>query len=393
MKLTLLDDIFKRKTTFDSKLNVYRNGEDNVYPERIDRLINNSVTAKTATNLMIQNIIGKGFGLEHDALIVNKTKNTNLYNFADDLANSKVRQRGFFIHVMPNANYKIASVELLPFKDCRIGKKDDKEYNGKILVSKKWDESKQDDIQILDVFNLDPNIINAQVKKAGGWDSYKGQILYVNDDSDYYYPLSRIDAVVMDCDSEPQAGIYKNVSLRKGFFGKQMVITRPLIDKDIEEFIEVDGARELNREFREQESERQAFKKTINDFVGAENAGGALHVELEWEYEKLDDAIKFVNIESKVDDKIFSHTENSVRKNILIAFNNLPIGLIEASDGIFSNSGEAIKQMQIQYWENCEKERKQFEMVLNDLFKSMEIYNGQPIKVIPNVTNQISQPS
>ncbi len=125
MKLTLLDDIFKRKTTFDSKLNVYRNGEDNVYPERIDRLINNSVTAKTATNLMIQNIIGKGFGLEHDFLIVNKTKNINLYNFADDLANSKVRQRGFFIHVMPNANYKIASVELLPFKDCRIGKKDD----------------------------------------------------------------------------------------------------------------------------------------------------------------------------------------------------------------------------------------------------------------------------
>lgn len=393
MKLTLLQDIFKKKVTFDSKANVYRNGEDNAYPERIDRLINNSVTAKTATNIMIQNIIGKGFGVVNDNLIVNKTKNINLYNFADDLANSKVRQRGFFIHVMPNANYKIVSIELLPFKDCRIGKKDDKDYNGKILISKKWDEAKQDDVQVLDVFNLDPKVINVQVEKAGGWDNYKGQILYINDDSDYYYPLSRIDAVQMDCDNEAQASIYKNSLLRKGFFGKTMVVTRPLVDKDIEQYIEIDGVRELNREWNTQESERQNFKKTIEDFVGAENAGGALHIELDFEHEDLEKAMIFKNIESKIDDKIFAHTESSVRKNILIAFNNLPVGLVEASDGIFSNSGEAIKQMQLQYWENCEKERKQFELVLNDLFKSMEIYNGQPIKVIPNVTNEISQPS
>ena len=393
MKLTILKDIFKKEVKFDSKLNVYRNGEDNGYPERIDRLINNSVTAKTATNIMIQNIIGKGFGVVIDNLIVNKTKNINLYNFADDLANSKVRQRGFFIHVMPNANYKIASIELLPFKDCRIGKKDDKDYNGKILVSKKWDEAKQDDILILDVFNLDPKVIESQVKKAGGWDNYKGQILYVNDDSDYYYPLSRIDAIQMDCDNEAQASIYKNSLLRKGFFGKTMVVTRPLVDKDIEQYIEINGVRELNREWNTQESERQNFKKTIEDFIGAENAGGALHIELAFEQEDLEKAMIFKNIESKIDDKIFAHTESSVRKNILIAFNNLPVGLVEASDGIFSNSGEAIKQMQLQYWENCEKERKQFELVLNDLFKNMEIYNGQPIKVIPNVTNEISQPS
>lgn len=391
MKLTLITDIFKKKVTFDSKLNVYRNGEDNVYPERIDRLINNSVTAKTSTDLMIHNIIGKGFGIAADSLIVNKTKKIKLYDFADDLANSKVRQCGAFIHVMPNANYKIASIELLPFKDCRIGKKDDKDYHGKILISKHWDEAKQNDLQILDVFNLDPKVIDAQVKKAGGWSDYKGQVLFVNDNSDYYYPLSRIDAVQMDCDNEAQASIYKNSLLRKGFFGKTMVITRPLISKDIEQYILIDGVQQLNKEYREQESERQNFKKTIQDFVGAENAGGAMHVELDWEHEKLEDAIMFKNIESKIDDKLFAHTEDSVRKNILIAFNNLPIGLVQSSDGIFSNSGESIRQMQIQYWDNCEKERRQFELALNDLFKNMEIYNGQPIKVVPNVTNEISQ--
>lgn len=380
MKATLIGDVSKKETTLDKNLNVYKNGSDNAYPELMDRYINNSVTAKTASNLMKQSLLQKGLGV-HDKVIVNKNKKTTLYNFADDVANSKVRQRGCFIWIGWDANYKISDVEVLPFQNCRIGKKDDEDYSAKILYSKNWNESKQDDLIVFDVYNSKNNVIASQVEKAGGWGKYKGQVLYVNDDSDYIYPLSRIDAVQYDCDNEQQASIYKNTLLRKGFFGKELIVTRPLTDKDIEKTIDVNGEIAANPEYYAQESEKKAFKKTIEDFVGAENAGGAMHIEIDFDHEKLEDAILFKNIESKLDDKLFEYTERSVRKNILIAFNNLPNGLVEQSEGIFSNSGEAIIQMQKQFDENCEVERSQFIDLLNDIWKLNVNYDGVPIQL------------
>ena len=383
MKATILNDIDKKETKFDAKKEIYINGFDNAYPERMDRLINNSVTANTATNLMIQSLLQRGFG-NHDNVIVNKNKKLSLYSFADDLANSKVRQRGMFVWIGWNANYKIDSVEVLPFNHCRLGKSDSEDYTAKIHYSKKWNEGKQDDLIIFDVFNPDSAVIDTQVEKDGGWSAYKGQVLYINDDSDYIYPLSRIDAVSLDCDNENQISVYKNVSLRKGFFGKTMIVTRPLIDKDLPKLIVRDNIEVRNPEYWEAESEREAFKSTLEDFVGAENTGGVLHVELDFEHENLEDAILVKNIESNIDDKIFAHTESSVRKNILIAFNNLPNGLVEQSEGIFSNSGEAIKQMKLQFDDNCQKERKQLLFILNDIWKRMEVYDNTVINIVNN---------
>jgi hypothetical protein len=394
MKLISITDIFKRKTPLEKKTNIYNNGDDNAYPEKIDRYINNSVTAKTASNLMIGSLLQKGFGV-HDKIIVNSNKNLTFYDFADDIANFKVKQRGCFIWIGWNANYKISDVQVLQFQNCRISKQDSEEYSAKILYSKQWGESKQTDLISFDVYNPDTTVIDSQVKIAKGWEKYKGQVLYVNDDNEYIYPLSRIDAVQLDCDNEAQASIYKNTLLRKGFFGKTLVITRPLTDNDLPETVVNDKGELIpNREWQEQKSARDDFKKTIKDFVGADNAGGALHIELDFEHEDLENAILFKNIESKLDDKIFEYTESSTRKNILIAFNNLPNGLVEQSEGIFSNSGEAIKEMRKQYDSNCEKERSQFLYLLNMLWKRMEKYDGQPIILTLNtytdVTNQVS---
>jgi hypothetical protein len=392
MKLTILDKIFKREVKLEKKLNIYNNGENNDYPERIDRYINNSVTAKTATNLMIQSLMQGGFGLK-DKTIVNKSKRTTLFNFADDIANTKVRQRGGFIWIGWDANYTISDVEVLPFADCRLGKKDSEDYIPKVLFSREWNKAKQEDLIEFDIFNPNKDVIDAQVQKAGGWNKYKGQVLYFNDDSDYIYPLSRIDAVQLDCDNEHQASLYKNQLLRKGFFGKTLIITRPLLDRDLPKtIIDADGREVANAEYYEQESEKEAFTNTIEDFVGTENSGGVLHVELEFEHEDLEKALLVKNIESNLDDKIFEFTERSTRKNILIAFNNLPNGLVEQSEGIFSNSGEAIKEMKIQFDENCAKERTQFIDLLNDIWKMMANYDGVPLVLTPkNVRTDAGQ--
>ena len=197
----------------------------------------------------------------------------------------------------------------------------------------------------------------------------------------------------MDCDNEHQASLYKNQLLRKGFFGKTLIITRPLLDRDLPKtIIDADGREVANAEYYEQESEKEAFTNTIEDFVGTENSGGVLHVELEFEHEDLEKALLVKNIESNLDDKIFEFTERSTRKNILIAFNNLPNGLVEQSEGIFSNSGEAIKEMKIQFDENCAKERTQFIDLLNDIWKMMADYDGVPLVLTPkNVRTDAGQ--
>lgn len=216
---TLLIDIFKRVMPWNKSADVYANDTDNAYPERMDRLINNSVTAKSAAAIMVQYLLGKGYGTAADGIIINKDRNLKLVDFADDVADDLVKQRGVFIHVNWNAIYQIVDMAVIPFDWCRVGKKDSNNYAGKIAISQEWHKPKKADIQLIDVFNPRKKVIDAQVEKAGGWENYKGQVLFINMDTKLIYPLSRIDAVANDCDSEAQSSIYKNRLLRKGFFG------------------------------------------------------------------------------------------------------------------------------------------------------------------------------
>lgn len=373
---TLLVDVWKRLTPWSKSADVYANDVDNAYPERMDRLINNSVTAKSAAAIMVQYLIGKGYGPEADNIIINKQKNLKLIDFADDVADDLVKQRGVFIHINYNALYQVADCSVLPFEWCRMGKKDSTDYSGKIAICKEWLKPKRSDIELIDVYNPRKAVIDAQVENAGGWEHYKGQVLYINMDTKLIYPLSRIDAVAEDCDSEAQASIYKNRLLRKGFFGNTLVVTRPLVG---------DGLEPGSHAFKEAESEREAFQKAIKESLGAENTGGVLCLEMDFAGEKLEDAILIKQIESRIDDQLFNYTETSVRENILVAFNNLPAGLIKTNDNaLFGNSGEAIREMKRTYWENTTKERNLLTATLNQLLAASQDYPSlivQPLQL------------
>jgi hypothetical protein len=378
---TLLIDVWKRLTPWSKSADVYANDTDNAYPERMDRLINNSVTAKSAAAIMVQYLIGKGYGKDADDLIINKEKNLKLIDFADDVADDLVKQRGVFIHINWNALYQISDCSVVPYEWCRIGKKDSNDYAGKVAISKEWLKPKRSEIELVDIYNPRKAVIDAQVEKAGGWEHYKGQILFINMDTKLIYPLSRIDSVSEDCDSEAQASIYKNKLLRKGFFGNTLVVTRPLVGEGLEP-----GSTALT----EAESERERFQQAIKDSLGAQNTGGVLCLEMDFAGEKLDDAILIKQIESKIDDKLFNYTETSVRENILVAFNNLPAGLIKTNEAsLFGNSGEAIREMKRTYWENTTKERSLLTAVINQLLQRSQDYASlivEPLKLIDDAT-------
>jgi hypothetical protein len=87
-------------------------------------------------------------------------------------------------------------------------------------VAKKIDKK---DFKIIDKYNPNTKVIDAQVVAAGGWSKYKGQIL--NSDFSELYSLSDVDSVY-DADSEFQASLFKNTGLKR-FFGAKLFITKP----------------------------------------------------------------------------------------------------------------------------------------------------------------------
>jgi hypothetical protein len=379
MKVTVLD-IIKRAVKWDKKLEIYQNGEDNLYPERIDRIINNSVTAKMASEIMIQYLLGKGFG-EADNFQINN--NQKLIDFAIDVADSLVRQRGIAIHFDYNLNFEEVNPKVIDFTKIRLGIKDSKQYNGKILFKNDWSDNQEKPI-VFDVFNKNADVVKSQIEKAGSIEKYKGQIMYINLDNRYYYPLSRIDAVLNDCDSESQAAIYKNMILRKGFFGKTVIMTPPLVSNDEPEMIVNDAGQLVrNRQFTQRQAEADVVKQTIEKFIGSENAGGAMMIESPDFINGIDTIFKIEKIDSTLDDKMFEYTESSVSKNILMAFNNLPVVLVKSPDSaMFGNSGSSLLEAKKMYWENTLKERNKLETIINDIVQNLPTWNGTYVPII-----------
>lgn len=377
---TTFFDIFKRNITYDKKLSIQKNGVDNLYSESMEAYRNNSVTATMASNKMAQYIVGKGFESSNNVKIGGNT----LIEILNDTADTVVDNRGAFIHVDYNENFEVSSFDVLPFSHCRLGEKDSDDYNGKILVHKDWSSNpKKDEVIIVDVYNNNKDIVASQIENAGGMKHYKGQIFFFNMDRKYFYPLSRINTVYKDCDSEAQASIYKNELLRRGFFGKTLIVTRPLVDSEMYEDKSEDGLREL----RQAESEREEFDSTIKQFIGAEGAGGALHLEVDFAGDKLEEGILFKNIESNIDDKLFEFTENSVVNNILMAYNNLPISLVKSPDSaLLGNSGESLRVAKQTYQENTTTERMIVESLINKFTSQISSFTDEKLVITPLIT-------
>lgn len=392
-----LIELSKRVINFDKSLQVYQNGIGNEYPERVERVINNSVTAKRATRLFRKYIVGRGFASDDiNNFIVNKTKGMSLYRFLYKVANSYTRQNGAFVHINYNLNYEITSLDVLPYTHCLLGKEDSNKYKGKILVYDNWlrdanPKFDKDKIAIIDVFNPDKKVLEAQIARAGGISKYKGQIFFFNPE-ETIYPLSHIDEVLNDADSEFRASQFKNISLRKGFFGKQIAITPPMVDGDLK-------ARSISKEltdleiaeFTAQEKERENFKEALQSFVGVENVDGMLHLEMEFEGDDIDKIMKFIEIKTNINDKLFAFTEESVSKNIGKAL-EVPNILIDNHDNsIFGNSGEMITQAKQFYQEQREEDIKLLEVeVINPLmriFKGFQ-YPENGLQIVPLINVQ-----
>lgn len=383
----------KRGGELNKNLSVIFNGDENDYAERVERLIDNSITAKQCRKLFRQYLTGRGFGDDLNQIIVNKDKGTTLFEFLSRFDYEYATQGGVFVHVMHNVSGEPVSFDVVPFTSLRLGKKDDFDWNGKFYKADDWTKAKKKDLVDFHAFSPLPSVVQENIKKAGKIEKYKGQIFYFNP-SDQDYPLSPIHPVLNDCDSEFRSGVFKNKSLRKGFFGKNILVTPPRIDPYLAKAPEKTLTAEQLLQLRKQQELADEVSDVLKGFVGVENHEGFMTLEMEFEGDDITKAVHHIKIPSDIDDKLFAHTEDSTANNIRKAYNNVPLILIDSSDhSLFGQSGEAILQAKQFYQDQIEEDQMLVEHALKKLFTGFPLLKDKELKIVPLIAKVDAAPA
>ena len=374
---------------YDAKLEIYPNGYDNLYTETAEYLRNESVTATMASDLMAQYLIGKGLGA-FDKVEVYGQKLQVIYS---QIAKSVTDNKGCFIKFSYNANYGVAGFEVLDFKTCRIGRKDSKEYNGKILISKDWSDVKKNKPLTYNVYNPDVDIVKYQMgilpkdKESIIFDkvlAFTGQVAFYTQMPEYHYPLSRYHSAFKDCNIERLGSVYVENLMLEAFMNKTMIVTRPLIEEGlVRESIENPNGTDAQI-YRIAKTEEEEFKSTIKDMVGVDNSGGILVMQVDFKGDKLEDALLVKSLDSNIKPDLFDAQIIKAQQKILVAFNNLPISLVKANETLFGAGGESLRVAKELFWESTSFERIFCEQIINDAMLQLDsVIVKEPIKVLP----------
>lgn len=354
MKVALNEIQRRNVVKYDKVTGIFNNGLDNAYPQRVERIINNSVTAKAALNKAMSFFIGQGFEDKtlNDVIVYEDVNGkVTAYKLLTEIARNISRHLGAACQIQYDRNFDIAGVKPVPFRNFRYGKKDSYEYSGFGFLYNNWDrkiELKYDakKAQKIHMYNPNKAVVESQFKD----EKYTGQISVLKLDDEFIYPLSQIDAVLEDADTEAQIKAFKNGELRKGFFAKYIL---------------------YHTRFNN-EGEQLDFKEKIKRFESGEHDASVLMAEAEFDDDGnfiKSSAFQLQKIEQNINDKIFESYEHSVANNIRKAAWNIPSILIEQQDGaLFGSSGEALKAAFDIYNSETQNVRSAITQYLKEIF-------------------------
>jgi len=330
--------------------NVYHNGDNNLYPNEIDRVINNSPIAVRAASIFAKYIAGDA--LREDRL-VNITHGYSLWDIINSAGRSISRQGGAFIWVGYGLDSVTGSIvanqlEVLDYKKCRIGKEDDAENRGRVYCRDYEATTKgKEKGRWYYPFSSDQGVLLAQIRADYGRFSeeefniveaiktYRGQVYFLNMQPELIYPYSPFDSVYNDCDTDYRISMYNNTQTRNGFLGKVVMITQGL-----------DG-----------EAEEEA-QRNLSEFIGSEGSGNIFLMNAE-NAEDVSNMLEIKQLKPQFDDKLFVETDKRNRRNILGCANNIPEGLIYAGEGaLFGTNSDTYAKMKEFYWEQTKTERE-----------------------------------
>lgn len=338
---------------FNKGLGIVFNGEDNLRPLIIENMYDSSPTAGQCAWIYGTFIVGGGFETDLSNFNLSdkewspKTPNDLLYDVEESLA----RHQGFFMHVQYNGNYEKDSYKHIPYTLCRLGQLDSEDFAGKIAYSKKgWGlQLKKNEIKWFYAYNPDPRIIAKQVEADGGWENYRGQIMYFKLSDKRVYSTSLLENAYVFADVENNIGKYYSSTVKRNFEDTTIIRHKPF---------------ETDHDFRD-------FQKNIKSISGLENASSKLILEDEWDEIDKEGSIKFDTIKTDTKPDRYAHFEKTSANMIRKAHKNIPPQLVDYISGKLGNtSGEDLVKAQAVYNSLISRDQEKVEMIFKELFRN-----------------------
>lgn len=335
-KKTNLIELFVRKfpTLSNRKDKIVMNGYDNAYPERTERIIDNSITAKMAVTKWISFVVGKGFVANNDKKITKSGLTTHqvLSHLARDLGYHKA----FAWHINYDAQGNPKIVDVIPFKKVRKTEEDKKGNTGLLFIKDNWDKfdgvlrknrNKRDWLYPynpnIEIINEQRNDDNPDASPQDKIKKFRGQLYISTLEPHYIYPSSFIEPASDDADSEFRIGQFRNNRLKNGFLGATIFFTRNSEDEDGNEISMVDS-------------------KELQVLLGSDGANlMQINVNVDGDA-KIKDYVHVEQIKGEVDTQQFIHDEKKIEEHILQCW-SVPRVLIQTGDGsMFGANGETL---------------------------------------------------
>lgn len=372
-------------TSYISRFRMQAYGYDNLYPQNLAHITDASGTACLCLNRYARFI--EGYGFYDDILALYKLNNKG--DTADDVlrsvANDLARFGGFALHVNYNVLCQVSEVSHVPFEDCRLEETDDDGNVAHILIHPDWEQKKtrngkrlmlsERNIERINVFNPDPDIVRQQIENVGGIDAYRGQILWVSMNGKGTYPTPIYDAAITDISTDEGLGNVKMRNARNNFLVSCMLVTKKSFQKVDENGNVVDEGKLISDE-------------DFKNFQGDENTGKILMVELEND----EDEPKVIGFPTRNFDKEFSVTDASVVERIYAQFHQELFHAIRI--GKLGFSGQVMRDAYEYYAGEVTTEQRVIERAFKTIltnWKAPVLQNAsvklQPLKYISSETD------
>lgn len=215
------------ETGFLRNLGLQSYDADNLYPQNVRNIVLNSKTGASCLERYKDYIEGRGIASAVLAsLAVNLDGETlaDLHRLvSDDLATLN----GFAIHANYNVDGRITSLHHIPFENVRLKEADEDgivrhvalhpDWSGRLTRNGKPVKVDKNTVDIIDVFNPDPAIVQAQMAEAGGPQFYKGQVFYYSAEGHLRYPFAKYHAVLADMSTDEGLSNIMNRNVRCNF--------------------------------------------------------------------------------------------------------------------------------------------------------------------------------
>ncbi|GJG35787.1 hypothetical protein [Prevotella lacticifex] len=301
---------------YSSSLNIQLYGKDNLYPQRMRNLIQSSHTGGACCERYQTFIEGNGLNnTEFSEYVCNRAGET-----VDDIfrliAHDMAMHHGFALHVNYNILGEIVELSHIPFEACRLEEETDDgsvvfinyhpDWTGHKSRKGKYIQVTRENTKKIYTFNPRREVVQAQIIKSGGIESYRGQILWFSMDGKWEYPRPIYDKVVTNLSTDEGLDNVKYRNVRNNFLVAGMLVHKKGTSLGIDE----------NGNALDEKSNASSISESLDIFQGDENACAIMDVTVEQDEDKPE----FTRFEAQNFDKKFSMTEESVTKSIYIAF-------------------------------------------------------------------------